>query len=125
MPTMTRRDLIWLLVLAEISDDYEEPEHIYERVARRAEICGTRMEPDEVRQVLKELVNSGFAKVYRLSPIKPIAEVGGFPSVESFEDYYYYITPEGKDALAARRDQWPLDGEDNPLPGWTAPAADR
>jgi hypothetical protein len=29
---MTRQELIWLLVLAEISDDYEEPEHIHERV---------------------------------------------------------------------------------------------
>ncbi len=118
---MTRRDLIWLLVLAEISDDYEEPEHIQERVARRAEICGTLAEAEDVRQSLIELVNSGFAKVYRLSPKAPVAEIPEFPAADSYGDYYYYITKEGKDALAAKRDRWPLDGEDSLLPGWVIP----
>jgi hypothetical protein len=120
-PIMTRRDLISLLVLAEISDDYEEPRHIFKRVARRAKICGTRAKLEDVHSSLANLIESGLAKAYRLSPREDVAEFTGIPPDETFGDHYYYITKDGQDTLAKKSSLWPFDADGLLLPGWATP----
>lgn len=116
---MTRQELIRLLVLAEISDDYEEPCHILERVARSARICGASASVEDVRSALLGLITSGLARAYWLSPREDASEFNGIPPAQKFSEYYYYITPKGKHALAASRSKWPFDPEGSLLPGWT------
>jgi hypothetical protein len=119
---MNRQKLVRLFVLMEISDDYEEPEHIYRSVAKRAAICGVDVSEEDVRKSLRDLVGSGLAKAYELSTREPFAqEIEGWPSLGCFQDYYFWITTEGKGALSILRDQSSLDDEDGLAPGWSAP----
>jgi hypothetical protein len=118
---VTRHKLIGSFVLAEISDDYEEPEHVYENVAERARICGMSVQQLEIRTMLLELVQMGLAKTYILSTREPAIEVQGPPSLDNIHDFYFWITEEGKTALSSLRRCWPLDDEDSLLPGWSPP----
>jgi hypothetical protein len=118
---MTHHDLVHQFVLAEISDDYEEPEHITENVLERARICGMLLEPQDVCKTLIDLTESGLAKAYSLS-VHPPAEVRGAPPMDQLQDYYFLITPKGEKILLSKRDQWPLDEEDCLRPGWSPPA---
>jgi hypothetical protein len=119
---MNHKELVDLAALLEISDDYEEPVHIHHRVAKRLGICGVVVAPDEIRGALIDLLGSGLAKAYWLGGPGPVEELSGLPALDRFQDYYFWITDEGKRALAVRRRQWPLDEEDEILPGWSPPS---
>jgi hypothetical protein len=120
---MKRRELVRFFVLMEIAEDYEEPQHIEHNVAERAKICGIPFNPEDVRTSLVELVESGLAKAYKLSTREPFVErIEGLPAPDAFEEYYFWITPYGKDSLACWRHEWPFDDEGEVLPGWSLPA---
>jgi hypothetical protein len=120
---MNRNGLKRLLVLTEIADDYEEPGHIYENVAKEAKLCGMAIEPSEILKILVDLIESGEAKAYRLLPVKgPAGEVQGVPSLDELGDYYFWITKKGLEARSSSADNWPFDGEGELLPGWSSPA---
>jgi hypothetical protein len=93
-------DTVSTLVLSEISDDYEEFEHIYHRVAALSGKSGMIIRPLDVRQALVKLIETGLAKAYRLSTQGPAEEIQGVP-LEDSEDVYYWITENGKIELAA------------------------
>ena len=109
-----RHELLRSFVLSEISDDYEEPEHIHENVCKRAELCGMSVHPEDVARVLIDLVNIGDAKAYWLW-VDPPREVHEALSIANAYDYYFLITDKGKESLV--RAEWPLDEEDRVLPG--------
>ena len=127
---MNRQELVRFFVLREVSDDYEEPKHIGANVASRAGICGLAVSAEDIREGLIALVQSGLAKAYLLSGREPfVTEIEGLPPSDSFlpssndfPDYYFLITDKGREALSAWADQWPLDEEDELLPGWSPPS---
>jgi hypothetical protein len=53
---MRRFDPIQMLVLNEISDNFEEPQHIHERLACLSERCQLTITQENVRQALTDLV---------------------------------------------------------------------
>lgn len=120
---MKRYELIRLLVLVDISDDYEEPAHIYQNIAERAGILGITVRPQDVDGALADLTESGLAKAYKLSTRAPATEIQGVPPLGRFQDYYFWITEKGKAVVDSTRDeQYPFDDEGGILPGWSPPA---
>lgn len=117
---MTRVDLTRMLVLNEISDDFEEPQHIHEVLAPLAEKCQFIITQEEVKQALIHLVRSGLARAYRLSPWSEGEEIQGAPLPEQAGDYYYWITDEGRKTQGAFKG-WPFDGRGGAIPGWSPP----
>jgi hypothetical protein len=117
---MNRYELVRMFVLSDISDDYEEPEHISSNVRERAGICGMEVQVDDIRNSLHDLVESGLAKAYRLT-VDPPEVFQGMPPIDQFLNYYFWITEKGLETLSSKRDQWPLDEEDVLLPGWSPP----
>lgn len=119
---MKEHDFVRLLVLVQISDDYEEPEHIYENVAGKAMLCGITVQPADIGKVLVDLVESGLAKAYRLSTTEPAIEIEGAPPVDQVQGYYFLITERGKEVIDSSRDErWPFDDEGALRPGWCPP----
>jgi len=112
---MTGFELIRMLVLNEIADDYEEPKHLHEQLASLAERCGMTIQPLDVRHALIDLVRIGWAKAYRLSQKEPVEEVRGTPSAELAEDYYYWITDKGRQVQSC------FDDTGEIIPGWRPP----
>lgn len=106
---MNRDELVRSLVLAEISDDYEEPTHVHGNVVRRAGACGVRIDYSEVERILQDLVQLGLAKAYVLSTTGPASEVPAPIPSGRVADLYYWATSAGLDALASSRPSWPVD----------------
>jgi hypothetical protein len=119
---MERKNLFRLAVLLEISDDYEEPTHIYRMVAQRLGICEIVVNPEEVQASLIGLVELGLARAHRITGIGPVEDIQGVPAIHHLQDLYFWITDEGRAALAVWRHEWPLDDEDELLPGWSPPS---
>jgi hypothetical protein len=116
---MKQRDLVRLLILAIISDDYEEPTHIYDRLTEEAQLCGISVQPADIHQALADLINLSLAKAYKLSTTEPSIEVQGVPPVENSQGLFFWATDKGRAAVvAARDDQWPFDDEGALRAGW-------
>ena len=115
---MDRRELIRMLVLNEISDDYEEPTHIFEQLANVGRSFGVPIDESDITRALGELVRSGWAKAYRFTGADA-QELLGFPSPDD-RDSYYLITNKGREAHSAFGG-WPFDDDGDPVPGWSPP----
>ena len=121
---MESREIIRLLVLSEISDDFEEPKHIHERVSDRGRAAGLAIETTDVENAIVDLLRLGLAKAYRLSPSAPETEVFGVLRLEALRECYFLITERGLNTLADwRKEWWPFDDEGDFLPDWS-PIAD-
>jgi hypothetical protein len=95
-----------MLVLNEISDDYEEPGHINERVVELGRDCGLSIEPSDVNRALLDLVRFGWAKAYDLWK-EPREEVAGSLQLEQIGQHYYWITPDGRHIQSSFKG-WPF-----------------
>jgi hypothetical protein len=121
---MRYRNLLRLLVLAEISDDYEEVEHIYENVSDRARRCQIVVQRADICALLVDLVAGSLARAYNFSAPGPPIEVTGPLRPEQLDDYYFWSTQSGVDLLQSKRDQWPFDEEDSLVAGWALPTGE-
>lgn len=117
---MTRYELVRMLVLNEIADDYEASAHIQERVSDLGRECELLIDAADVNLALLDLVKSGWAKAYDLWK-EPREELQVVPKFEQIGEHYYWITPQGREVLSAF-EGWPFDDEGALLPGWHAPA---
>ena len=63
-----RYELIRILALNELSDDYEEPVHVTERVVAIGRSYGFPVETSEVTRALLDLVGLGWAKLTTSMP---------------------------------------------------------
>jgi hypothetical protein len=96
---MTRRELVRLIVLNSICEDYENvDQYILRDVAKEGASCGLTIERFEVVETLASLIEDGLAKAYLLSATEPIRKIQGMPQLEAVEEFfetYFYITPKG------------------------------
>src|SRR5438270_3038149 len=96
MRTMKRAELIRMLVLDTIADDYENFEKITDEVKRMADQAGLYTNAGEIQGAVIDLSEMGLAKVYRLSPNDRTEELDGIPPLNEIDDYYFWTTGEGK-----------------------------
>ena len=120
---MNRGELVRLLVLDAICDDYENLDQVILRdVALSGAKCGLTIERAEVVDALSGLIRDGLAKAYLLSSTKPWStELQGMPPLDIVEaDFktYFYITEKGMQLQLADDSSWPFGAEGNLLPNW-------
>jgi len=119
----SRRELVLMLTLNELSDDYENlTVSIMPDFDRIAEDYRITVEKSEVADALKELVELGWAKAY-LPRSGELVEVEGMPFVEDLDGpdgAWFYITDAGR-KVQNEYDAWPWDGEGGIRKDWTPP----
>jgi hypothetical protein len=118
---VNRCEIVRLLVLNAIADDYEEPRHIFETIIGPSELCGVPIQPKDVDTVLVQLVEMGLASAYELTPTAPAVEIQGVPRLDQVNRYYFFITKRGREVHATLN--WPFDEEGALLPGWIPPSS--
>jgi hypothetical protein len=121
---MTRAELIRLFALNSFCDDYEDIEQITLSISRDSTDCGMTISPAEIIDVLRELIEMGYAKAWRLSCRgEPPKEYDGMPPLEDVEPFeaYFYITPEGMKIHMADHPGWPFDDNGELRRDWTPP----
>ncbi len=126
---MNRRELVRLIVLNEICDDYENLHQITKQVGRVTSACGMSIATHEILEALRELVESGLAKAYELSPwsptkvldrMPPVEEIGS-PDESRIGDVYFWITKKGMQVHMQDCAEWPFDDDNVLRPGWKPP----
>jgi hypothetical protein len=118
-----RSDLLEVLVLNVIGDNYEDLAHIGGRVGLDAGDCGMNFSLPELTHALAGIIRRGWASAYRLSGKAPYAvELAGVPPAEEIADFYHTATAAGLAILAADIPGWPFDDHGKLLPGWSPPA---
>ena len=115
---MNRDELVRLLVLDSIADDYENVDQIIlGEVGEQLAKMGMTIKRQEIVNALGGLIQDGLAKAYLLSAREPYStELQGMPSLEVVEEdfqTYFYITKKGVDVLLDGRIEWPFDDEGN------------
>ena len=115
---MKRGELVRLLVLNAISDDYENVDQvIFRDVVEQLAKLGMAIERAEIVSVLGGLIQYGLAKAYLLSGSEPFStELHGMPTLDVVEEHYktyFYITKKGTHLLVSNRTEWPFDDEGN------------
>ena len=114
---MTRTELIRLLVLREICDDFENVDQIIlPNISRDGASYGFTVERPEVVEALAWLVTEGLAKAYILSSRPPHeTQIGGMPSIDHVEDdfrTYFLATDNGRHLHRADDSWWPFGDEE-------------
>jgi hypothetical protein len=105
---MNRTELVRLLVLNEISDDYENVDQVILRhVAELSAKCGYTIERSEIVDALYGLIEDGLAKAYLLPGTERRAtELQGMPPLDVIEKYfktYFLYNEEGIGSPPLRR----------------------
>jgi hypothetical protein len=118
MSYMNRGELVRLLVLNAISDDYENVDQVILRyVVEQLAKLGMAIERSEIVIALGGLIQDGLAKAYLLSGTEPYStEFRGMPPLDVVEENfktYFNITKKGRDLLLADKTDWPFDDEGN------------
>ena len=90
---MTRAETLQWIVLASISNDYEEYELVTEEINRDYSHIGLHVEPAEVIQILRNLVEQGYAAAFWLG--NTTKRIEGVPSEEESEECYFIATKLG------------------------------
>jgi len=120
---MNRTELVQLLVLREICDDYENVDQIiFPRVAKDAAKHGLAIERSEIVDALAGLVQDGLAKAYLLCSHQPYStELQGMPPLDVIEENFetfFWATKRGIDLQCPHMTSWPFDDEGELRSGW-------
>lgn len=118
---MKRAELIRMLVLDTIADDYENFEKIADEVKRMADRAGLYTNVGEIQGAVIDLIEMGLAKAYRLSPNSPTEEFYGIPPLNEIDDYFFWTTDEGKRIQESELEGWPFDKNGAVRDGWLPP----
>ncbi len=118
---MNRRELIGLLILNGVADDYHNLWEILDDTGELAVQCGLKVQPSEVRAELMSLIEGGLVKSWRLSPIPPFVEAAAGVSPDGADSHYFLITDEGIQVLKSLAGSWPFDEDDRVPDGWVPP----
>lgn len=113
---MTRNDLLRRLVLNELSDDYENLEHITVRVQSLEGQCGLKFTRAEYVSAVVELINLELVKAYRVSPMTTDLEAVGLPPLAEMDRCYFWQTEKGR--IMNATEPWPIDDDGHLLQGF-------
>jgi hypothetical protein len=111
---MNREQLVRMLVLNEISDDYEALEQIEAAVTAMGRSAGLAISSSEIAAALKALIQDGLARPYLLSTTAPAREIVGVPADDELDEFYYWVTPKGLERRMSDDRAWPFN-EDGTL----------
>jgi hypothetical protein len=104
-----------MLVLDEISDDYENVDQIIlPNVAKECSKLRVVVERSDIVNALAELIESGLAKAYLLSSSGPAEDLPCMPPLDVIEDdfkTYFYITPKGLECHLSDTTRFPFEDE--------------
>ena len=89
---MTREELVRLLVLMRICDDYEEHELLHDEMVR--DYPELSVEPADVSRALRQLIELRLAHAYELGE-EGRGLLVGVPSEEEFAECYFMANKEG------------------------------
>lgn len=110
---MNSDDLVRMLVLDEIMDDYEELDHITERMAPLGAQCGVVIQKQAVVQALISLTENGFAKAYSLGrnskEIEGVTPMDNIQAPDLYRRYYFWVTGNGREEHKKQDSLWPFD----------------
>ena len=81
-------------VMRAIADDYENFEYVIHWTDRSTSDHELHASREEVIQVLKDLVDVGYAQAYVLSPLPPHSTPVPFAAAD-VDGLWFYLTPEG------------------------------
>jgi hypothetical protein len=122
---MTRREQIRMFVLGMIADDYEEIEHITERVGECFGVCRLGITRNEIVQALITLIQEDCARAFHLmgTPGHEPEEIRGVLSPDQIKlrDPYFLITEKGAEEISRLDDAWPIDDEGSLRREWVPP----
>ncbi len=122
---MTRREQIRMFVLAVIADDYEEIEHITERIAAWSGACNLEISSEEIVEALITLTREDCARAYHLlgTPGNQPEEIKVTLSPDQIQlrDPYFLITDKGVEEINLPSDGWPFDDEGLLRKEWVPP----
>jgi hypothetical protein len=124
----SRRGLVRMFVLNSMADDYENLSvSIIPALNRDGADCGMTIEKDEVVQALREAVELGWVKAYKLyaSSRKP-DEFGRMPTLEEMEDpmgAWFDLTEAGRKVQMAEFEGWPFDENNVLRKDWVPPVS--
>jgi hypothetical protein len=117
---MIRSELVRMLVLDVVANDYEEVEKIETDVRELAMGCGIALQSIEVLAALRDLVEAGLVKAYRFLPgAQKYEEIHGLPPENEFRDCWFWITSKGKLQIEASDGLWPFDEDGIIRKGWS------
>ncbi len=120
----SRRELVQRLVLNSICDDYENlVVSIKPAIDRDARDCGIEISELEIVDALRNLVDLGWAKAYRLGG-KNAVEFDQMPTIDEMRDFYgawFHITDAGMKVQLADYGGWPFDDEGALRKDWVQP----
>jgi hypothetical protein len=119
---MNRDDLIKMFVLNEIGDDYESFEKISNETAALGQRLRLYVDPSEISNALTDLIKSGLARAYHLSPWHPAKEVEA-PISNQYPDLYFLVTRKGADEHKRLESRWPFDDKGQPRAGTISESA--
>ena len=113
---MDRRELVRLLVLSEICDDYENVDQIIlPHVVKQTAKCGLAIERPEIVDALAGLIQDGLAQAYLLSSHPPYStELPGMPPLDVIEEdfeTYFLVTKRGIELQQSDNTSWPFDDD--------------
>ncbi len=122
--SVTRQQLVHILVLSQIADTYCHLERAIDQVTRLGLPCGVTLEASEIVAELNSLVDTNLAKAYRLSELgREFNEIAGWPPADEVEHCYFTVTAAGEIEIKATGYLWPFDfehdDEDVLREGWT------
>ena len=119
---MNRRELTQSFVRDVMADDYENWDKIVEEVSQSGACCGVTIPLDLIAIALRDVIELGLAKAYRVMEFNRFEELSGMPPSDEIEDCYYYLTQAGKALQLAPDDNWPFNDDGSVREGWVAPA---
>jgi len=100
-----------MLVLNEISDDYEPMERIQAAASALGKAAGLTISPEEIAAALKALIRDGLAKPYLLSATTPARAIEGVPADDNMDEFYFWVTPKGLERRIADDHAWPFNAD--------------
>lgn len=119
----TRAELRRMFILNVVCDDYENLEMIRSEVDKMAPACGLPVTDKLISAELCRLIQDGLVSAYLLSSTDPVEALDGVPPDSELDEYYYFVTKEGRALQLADFPDWPFEEELNLKRDWTPPIA--
>ena len=118
---MTRNELIQILALDVIADDYESFDKTVADVSTLGRNCGITIGAWEIAEALRILIKSDLARAYRLSPSHTFEPIRGLPAADGMEERYFWVTEKGRELQLADFPGWPFDEKGLLRADWSPP----